>query len=94
MSLKPAQFISSTPTGTEDQKGWANRRGYGMVTLGSLDQSVIGKKSVVYNRLQPLTTPFGNAEPPCKGSLCYPSSESNLAWICGVQQNSPKNVFN
>lgn len=91
--LNTAQYaVFHSPPGI-DEKGWANVRGYGTVTLGSLQNNNIAKKSYVWNRIQPLDKPFGTYPPNCNGKNCQPSSESALAWACKKPKDYDNSVF-
>lgn len=76
-----SNYVVHSPQGI-DSHGWANVRGYGTVTFGSVQNNNIVKNSYVWNRLQPLDKPFGKYPANCKGKVCQPSSETTLAWGC------------
>ena len=87
-----APFVSHSPPGVEDH-GWANVRGYGTLSVGSIQNNNIMKNSYVWNRLQPLNKPFGQFPPNCSGNTCQPSSETTLAWACKVPQTYDDSAF-
>jgi hypothetical protein len=91
--LNTSQYaVFHSPPGIEE-KGWANVRGYGTVTFGSVNNDNITKASYVWNRLQPLNKPFGQYPPNCNGKSCQPSSESTLAWGCQKPQSYDDSIF-
>jgi hypothetical protein len=87
-----SSYVVHTPPGMEEH-GWANVRGYGTVTLGSVQNNNITKNSYVWNRLQPLDKPYGTYPPNCKNDNCQPSSETTLAWGCQKPKNYNDSVF-
>lgn len=86
-----ANYVVHSPPGIEEH-GWANVRGYGTVTLGSVQNNNIVKNSYVWNRLQPLDKPFGQYPSNCQKGTCQPSSEITLAWGC-KKENVNDSVF-
>jgi hypothetical protein len=91
--LNTAQFAKYTINYNPESKGWANVRGYGTVTFGSVQNDNITKQSYVWNRLQPLDKPFGSYPSNCDTGNCQPSSESTLAWACPKPKDYNNSVF-
>ncbi len=56
------------------------RRGYGVIEANLLAQNKWATELQKYNRLQPLTTPFGNHLPQTADGVFQFEPQTNLAW--------------
>ena len=61
---------------------WSNLRGYGVLQLSKFENSQIVNDKYMYNRIQPLTMPFGNHYPPQNNQefVLQLNPQTNLAW--------------
>jgi hypothetical protein len=56
------------------------RRGYGVIEANLLAQNKWATELQKYNRLQPLTNPFGNHMPQTADGVFQTESQTNIAW--------------
>jgi hypothetical protein len=63
----------------QKNRGWSNRRGYGTMVIAKYDGNKIYKDIHLQNRIQPLTTPFGNHLPPMVENQQL-NPQTNIAW--------------
>lgn len=64
---------------TTQSRGFSNRRGYGLLKMTTYNGKQLVNDSYPQNRLQPLTTPFGNHMPPNSKGLQL-ESQTTQAW--------------
>jgi len=62
---------------TTSQHGWSNLRGYGVLTTSTYKDGQVITDRHMYNRLQPLTTPYGDHYP---GKELQLNNQTDLAW--------------
>jgi hypothetical protein len=62
--------------------GWSNIRGYGVLQMSKPEQFKIINDKYMYNRIQPLTRPFGDHYPRQEKSdmVLQLNPQTDLAW--------------
>jgi hypothetical protein len=67
---------------TSSQHGWSNNRGYGVIQLSNFDNGKIMNDKYMYNRIQPLKTPFGDhfPKPQIQGYHLQLNPQTDLGW--------------
>jgi hypothetical protein len=77
---------------TKSQPGWSNNRGYGILQMSHFDNGKIINDRHMFNRVQPLTQPFGGHFPPQQtpGFQMQLNPQSDLAWATNAPQEQPK----
>ncbi len=71
---------------TTHSHGWSNMRGYGVLQLSRFEGCKIINDKYMYNRIQPLKTPFGDHFPPNKQNVVYQlNPQTDLAWATNQQ---------
>ncbi len=79
---------------TENQPGWSNNRGYGILQMSHFENGQIINDRHMFNRIQPLLQPFGGHFPPQQtpGFQMQLNPQSDIAWATNNSQETPKNV--
>jgi len=70
---------------TTTHHGWSNNRGYGAIQLSRFDNGKILNDKYMFNRIQPLKTPFGDHFPVKGGFQLNP--QTDLGWATNAQNN-------
>lgn len=65
---------------TQSPRRLVYRRGYGTIEANLLAQNKWATELQKYNRLQPLTTPFGNHMPQTADGVFQLDPQTNIAW--------------
>lgn len=67
---------------TTQQHGWSNLRGYGVLQMSKPEQNKILNDKHMFNRIQPLTKPFGDHFPKqAKPEIVLQlNPQTDLAW--------------
>ena len=71
---------------TKNNHGWSNVRGYGVLQISKPENMKIVNDKHMYNRIQPLTTPYANHYPPQEKQdmVLQLNPQTNLAWATNV----------
>jgi hypothetical protein len=72
---------------TSSQHGWSNNRGYGVMQLSHFSNGKILNDKYMFNRIQPLKTPFGDHFPAQQkaGYQMQLNPQTDLGWATNVQ---------
>jgi hypothetical protein len=67
---------------TKNNHGWSNVRGYGVLQISKPENDKIVNDKHMYNRIQPLTTPYADHFPKQEKSdmVLQLNPQTNLAW--------------
>ena len=71
--------LGTGPGQSTQTQGWSNRRGYGLMSISKFDGQKIYNDKYIQHRIQPLTQPFGNHNPP-KADANTVNPQMTLAW--------------
>jgi hypothetical protein len=71
---------------TKNNHGWSNVRGYGVLQISKPENMKIVNDKHMYNRIQPLTTPYANHYPvqEKQDMVLQLNPQTNLAWATNV----------
>ena len=71
---------------TKNNHGWSNVRGYGVLQISNAENMKIMNDKHMYNRIQPLTTPYANHYPVQENPnmVLQLNPQTNLAWATNV----------
>ena len=67
---------------TKNNHGWSNVRGYGVLQISKPENYKVINDKHMYNRIQPLTTPYADHFPPQEKPemVLQLNPQTNLAW--------------
>ena len=73
--------LSNIDFQTTNPKGYSNLRGAGILNISKVRRNGVSTTKTNYNRLLPLTQPFGNHLPPtATKDVSDRTSQTTLAW--------------